>query len=115
MRQSIALAAAAAALISFGTAQAADFYNEPAGYSGNASSPPPAGTQEWYFDSFAFGNPYNGDSATAGRVLGGQPVIDFSGNTGPKQIQPSLKSNASNGNSGDVDLFHFANLDWIIG
>src|SRR4051794_24995436 len=103
MRHHLALAAAVAALISFGTARAADFYNEPAG--ANTATPPPAGTQEFVNDSFAFGNPYTADNATAGRIIGGQPLIDFSGNDGPKQIQPLLRTNGNNGTGGDVDLF----------
>src|SRR6266480_5878535 len=102
MRHVVMLCAATAALLSLGSAQGADTYAEPPGSgSFGQATPPAAGTQEYAFDSF--GNVYYFDNATAGRTIGGQPLIDFSGNNGGKQIQPILRSNAGGG--GDVDLF----------
>jgi len=98
------LCATTAALLTLGTVHAADTYAEPPGSgSFGQATPPPAGTQEYAFDSF--GSVYYFDNATAGRTIGGQPLIDFSGNNGGKQIQPILRSNGNNGAGGDVDLF----------
>jgi hypothetical protein len=109
MRKLATVVAATVAVSFVGASQAANTYSEPAG--GSATTPPPAGTQEFVFDSFAFGNPYTWENSAYGRTIAladpGPSTTFVTDNY--NQIRPNLRSNASGG--GDVDLFKISVAD----